>query len=162
MVGRDTVLQQLNAWNIEYEIEDHPAVYTIEDMEVLGITLRGEIPKNLFLRDASGKRHFLLTLQKDKTADLKAIREKLGTSALSFASEERLMRCLKLTKGAVSPLGILNDTEGRVEFVLDKDLKDRERLGIHPNDNTATLWLSFESLKEVMKKAGCTVRFLEF
>ena len=60
------------------------------------------------------------------------------------------MRCLKLTKGAVSPLGVLNDAEGAVEVVIDRALVGAARLGVHPNDNTATLWISYEGLRKVI------------
>lgn len=40
-----------------------------------------EIAKNLFLRDARGKRHFLVVLCSCKTVDLKELRGQLGTSA---------------------------------------------------------------------------------
>ena len=94
------------------------------------------------------------------TGDLKAIRDQLGSTALSFGSEERLMRCLKLTKGAVSPLGILNDAEHAVEVVVDRALVGAERLGVHPNDNTATLWLSYDGLRKVIDHCGNTVHFI--
>ena len=161
MGEREKVLQKLEDMGIPYEIEDHPAVYTIDEMESLGIGARGDIVKNLFLRDAKGKRHFLVLLLQDKQADLKSIRAQLGTSALSFASEDRLLRCMNLTKGAVSPLGVLNDVEQAVEVVFDKDLADRERLGVHPNDNTATVWISFTKLKELIERNGNAVNFIE-
>ena len=84
--------------------------------------------KNLFLRDAKGKRHFLVVLDKDKRADLKALQEQLSCSKLSFASEERLKKHLGLSRGSVTPLGILNDAQGMVELVFDRDLIGRRRL----------------------------------
>jgi Ala-tRNA(Pro) deacylase len=156
--GRDGVLRKLSEMGIAYEVEAHPAVYTIDEMKALGIDARGTVVKNLFLRDANGKRHFLAILSPDKQADLKAIRAQVGCSALSFASEERLGCLMKLTKGAVSPLGVLNDAEHAVEVVYDKDLAGQERLGVHPNDNTATLWLSFESLERVIRQSGNSFR----
>ena len=159
MTEKEKTLQKLNDMKVTYEVEEHPAVYTIEEMEKLGIS--GDIAKNLFLRDAKGTRHFLVVLPKDKQADMKSIGARLGCSRLSFASEERLERYLKLSKGAVSPLGILNDAERRVEVVFDKDLTGKERLGVHPNDNTATVWMSFEALRDIVKRNGNRVHFIE-
>jgi Ala-tRNA(Pro) deacylase len=158
MEARDEVLRKLEGTGVAYEMEEHPAVYTIDDMNALGIGERGTVVKNLFLRDANGKRHFLVILAPHKQADLKTIRAQIGSSALSFASEERLGRLMKLTKGAVSPLGILNDTDRSVEVLYDSDLVGNERLGIHPNDNTATLWLSFEALENVVRRNGNSMR----
>ena len=154
MEARNDVLQKLKKMEITYELEEHPAVYTIEEMEVLGIHERGDIVKNLFLRDANGKRHFLVVLSKDKRADLKAIRSQLDCSALSFASEPRLARYLKLSKGAVSPLGLLNDADKSVEAVFDRDLIGKKRLGVHPNENTSTVWLSYDALKKIIESNG--------
>ena len=143
------VTDALDSLDIDYEITEHPPVYTIDEMKNLGITHKGDVVKNLFLRDAKGKRHFLVVLDKDKRADLKAIQEQLSCSKLSFASEERLKKHLGLSRGSVTPLGILNDAQGMVELVFDRDLIGRRRLGVHPNENTATIWISFDNLKKI-------------
>ena len=161
MEMRNAVLKWLDEMRIPYEMDLHEPVYTIEAMESLGLDKKGDVVKNLFLRDAKGKRHFLVLLQKDKTADLKAIRAQLDCSALSFASEERLDRYMKLTKGAVSPLGVINDAEHAVEVVVDRDLTNKARLGVHPNDNTATIWLSWDSLKKVIEANGNSIRVID-
>lgn len=92
----------------------------------------------------------------------------LGTSKLSFASEDRLMRYLGLTKGAVTPLGILNDHDHAVEVVLDRDLEKHPRLGVHPCVNTATVWLAFSDLRRLIEEnrqpnmlAGSIVKRIE-
>lgn len=154
------VYQKLKELKIEYSLTEHEAVYTIEEMDKLGISWEGDVVKNLFLRDAKGKRHFLIVLDKDKKADLEGIREQLASTALSFASEERLNKYLQLTKGAVSPLGILNDTDCMVEVYFDKDLVGREKLGVHPNDNTATLWISFDNLKRIIEATGHMIKYI--
>ncbi|NLL37502.1 MAG: prolyl-tRNA synthetase associated domain-containing protein [Fretibacterium sp.] len=159
--AQSAVLTRLEEMGVPFEIDRHEAVYTIEAMVELGLDKRGDIVKNLFLRDAKGKRHFLVVLPGDKQADLKAIRAQLGCTALSFGSEDRLDRCLKLSKGAVSPLGVLNDSDHAVEVVLDKDLIGKKSLGVHPNDNTATLWLTYDDLKKVIDACGNKVHFIK-
>jgi len=116
--------------------------------------------KNLFLRDYKGKRHFIVVLDKDKQADLKKMRDQLGTTALSFASEERLQKYLQLSKGAVAPFGIINDTNCAVEVVFDKDLIGKKSLGFHPNENTATVWISFDDIKEVIQQNGNKIAYV--
>lgn len=154
------VCETLENLKISYELTNHTAVYTIEEMEALGLSGIEDVCKNLFLRDAKGKRHFLVVMQKDKKADLKALRLQLGCTPLSFASEERLMKYLGLTKGAVTPLGVLNDSNADVEVVFDSDLKGKYRLGIHPNVNTATVWISFEDLKKVVENNGNDIIYI--
>lgn len=155
------VYEKLDELGIEYCLTHHEAVYTIEEMDNLGISKEGDVVKNLFLRDAKGKRHFLVVLDKDKKADLEGIREQLDSTALSFASEERLNKYLKLTKGAVSPLGVLNDLDCMVEVYFDKDLIGKEKLGVHPNDNTATLWVSYHNLKKIIEATGHKIEYIE-
>ena len=108
---------------MKQKYENHPAAYTMEEIEALHLTRPNEsIAKNLFLRDGSGKRHFLVLVAGDKLVDLKTLRQTIGSSRLSFASEERLMKHLKVTKGSVSPMGILNDEHLAVEVFIDEEL----------------------------------------
>jgi len=160
MNPQEKVLKMLNALNIEYHMINHPAVFTVEDMSNLNITQYGDVCKNLFLSDAKGKRHFLVVLDKDKKADLKSIQKQLGCTRLSFVSEERLSKYLHLQKGEVTPLGIINDPDALVEVVLDNDLAGKNKLGFHPNDNTATVWISFDALKEIIEQNGNLIHFV--
>lgn len=155
MGQKEKIYELLERAGIHYERIEHPAVYTIDEMDALEVFK--DIPwvaKNLFLRDEKGRRHFLMVVDKDRKVDLKAIRAKLGTSNLSFASEERLMKHLQLTKGSVTPLGIFNDEERKVEVVFDRSLEGRECIGVHPNDNTATILLSYADLYHVIQTHG--------
>jgi hypothetical protein len=45
--------------NITYDIIEHPAVYTIEEMNNMYIDTNNQVVKNLFLRDDKKKRYFL-------------------------------------------------------------------------------------------------------
>ena len=158
--AKQKVLDYLNEHEISYEWIDHEPVYTMEEMDACGITKQGNICKNLFLRDAKGKRHFLIVMGKDKRADLKGFRSQLGTTALSFGSEQRLKKYLGVEKGAVSPFGILNDENSEVEVVIDRDFANEKRFGCHPNDNTATVILAFKDLKKMIEQHGNKIRFI--
>jgi Ala-tRNA(Pro) deacylase len=79
---------------------------------------------------------------------------------LTFASEERLFKYLQLRKGEVTPLGIINDLDALVEVVLDKDLIGKNKLGVHPNDNTATVWISFDDLKKIIEQNGNMIHYV--
>lgn len=155
------VLDLLTSLGIKYDFMQHQAAFTVKDMDELNLDRYGYGCKNLFVRDSAGKKFFLIVLGKDKRADLKEIQKQLGTSRLSFASEERLYEHLGITKGSVSALAIINDHEHAVQMVLDQDLHGRERLGFHPNDNTATVWISFDSLVKVIEHSGHIIRYIE-
>lgn len=158
---KDAVYNKLSELGISYDVDEHQAVATIEEIDKLGIFDKGVGCKNLFLRDGSGKRHFLLVAPEHKAVDLKSVREQIGSSRLSFGSAERLDQCLKLTQGSVSPFGILNDKDCLVELVFDSDLIGEKAVGFHPNINTATVWLSFEDLIKVIKDNGNTIHYVK-
>ncbi len=161
MDAKKEVYNKLDSLGIKYCITEHEPMFTIEQMDKEGISNYGYLCKNLFLRDDNGKRHFLVVFYKDKVADLKDIRAQIGSSRLGFASEERLKKYLGLGHGQVTPLGVLNDTEHKVEVVFDKDLIGKENVGVHPNDNTATIWLSFDDIKRVIELNGNSIKFIE-
>ena len=157
---RDLVLRTLTERNIPYQLWEHPAVYTIEEMDALDLPAPEAVVKNLFLRDAKGRRYFLVVLSKEKQADLRALGERLGVK-LSFASPERLAVCMGLEKGSVTPFGVLNDQERKVEVLLDQDLRTRPLVAVHPNENTATVALAPEDLLQVLEDHGNPVTWLE-
>lgn len=150
----EELLSYLETLSIVPEIQHHEPVYTMEDMERLNLSQRGPLCKNLFLRDAKGKQHFLVVVPEEKRMDLSTLAQKLGSSKLSFASAERLAKYLGLEQGSVTPLGILNDDSKSVTVVFDQDLSRSPRWGVHPNTNEATVWLSLQEMQTVVESHG--------
>lgn len=161
MINRETLLAFLEEQGIHYKLVEHPAVKTVEEMDRMGLSHDGVIAKNLFLRDAKGKRHFLVILRGNRQVDLKELQQRLEAAKLSFASEDRLKKYLGLERGAVTPFGVLNDDESGVEVYIDKDLEGAPAVGFHPNDNTATLFLSLADMVRIVKEHGNTVKFID-
>ena len=161
MNNRENILEKLKTLEIPYTLVEHAPAFTMDEYNALGFNPNDEICKNLFLRDYKGVRHMLVVLQGSKHADLGLIRDEVESSKLSFASDERLAKYLDVKKGSVSPLGLINDTTGAVEVYFDEDLKDAARLGFHPNDNTATVFLSFQDVQKYIESTGHTVRFIQ-
>ena len=74
---------------------------------------------------------------------------------LSFASENDLENILELKPGSVTPLGLLNDKECKTVFYIDSDFVSPNGLiGVHPNDNTATVWLKTDDLIGIIESHG--------
>jgi Ala-tRNA(Pro) deacylase len=70
---------------------------------------------------------------------------------------------MKLEPGSVTPLGLLNDHERRVEFYLDQSFfEGNARIGCHPNDNTATVWFSSSDLLKMIQEHGSMVHIVDF
>ncbi|MHB8065264.1 MAG: prolyl-tRNA synthetase associated domain-containing protein [Ruminiclostridium sp.] len=158
---RQKVFDAMESMNIPYEVIEHPAVYTIEEMDKLNIDSKNEVVKNLFIRDDKKKRYFLIVLQKNKRVDLKEIKGELNCRPLSFASEESLSKYMGLNKGSVTPFGVLNDNACKVEVIFDKDILLFERIGVHPNDNTATVWIRPQDLELIIRNHGNDISYIE-
>jgi len=154
------VLDLLKSKNISYEIIEHEEVHTIEDMEKLGLLEKGYICKNLFLRNANGKVHLVVSCHHSKNVDLKEISAKLGSSRLSFGSDERLRKYLNLENGYVSPFGVINNEDRSVIFVFDNELKNKKNVGFHPNTNKATVFLDFNDVEKIIRDHDNDVLFI--
>lgn len=69
---------------------------------------------------------------------------------------------MNLTPGSVTPLGVLNDKENKVIVFIDKDFMEGPNIiGVHPNDNTATVWLKVKDLINIIKEHGNKVEIVE-
>jgi Ala-tRNA(Pro) deacylase len=137
----------LEAMGIGYERHEHPAVFNAEDARTIWDPIDGVQCKNLFLRNKKGDRHYLVVVEISKRVDLKDLVKAVGDDRLSFGSAERLMVKLGLTPGSVSPFGLINDSDGSVRVLIDKDLQDADRLIFHPNINTASVVISWADLE---------------
>ena len=145
---------------IEFERTEHPAVYNMAELAQISIPHPEADAKNLFVRDDKKRQYYLITVRGDKRVDLKEFRRAQGTRPLSFASAEELSSILGLIPGAVTPLGVLNDAEHHVKFFLDRAFADG-LVGVHPNDNTATLWLRAEDLIRVVRDHGNEIEYID-
>lgn len=159
-MNKTETYQYLTEHNIVYEVSEHKAVFNMEEAESLDLPYPECDAKNLFIRDDKKQNYYLITVKGDKRVDLKEFRKQHGLRALSFASPEELSAIMGLTPGAVTPLGILNDAERRVHFYLDKSFIGG-KIGVHPNDNTATIWVQADELMDLIKKHGNAAEFTE-
>ncbi len=152
-MNKTEIYQYLTENNIWYEITKHEAVYNMEELKAVELPYPEWDAKNLFVRDDKKRNYYLITVKGEKRVDLKEFRKQNGLRNLSFASEADLMEYMRLTPGAVSPLGLLNDPEHQVQFYLDAELAGN-RIGVHPNDNTATVWMETDDLIKLIQNNG--------
>ena len=161
MEQKEKVFAQLDKMQIPYDIVNHTAVFNIQEMELLSLAHMDKVVKNLFVRDDKKRRYYLVVVQKDKSVNLKELRGKIESRPLTFASEDDLYKYLKLGKGEVSPFGALNDTDNAVTVIIDNDLKGYEFIGVHPNDNTATVFVSLGDLIKILDAKGQKIMFAD-
>jgi Ala-tRNA(Pro) deacylase len=67
------------------------------------------------------------------------------------------MRYLGVTRGAVTMMGLANDTEHQVELWIDAEIWQSQTFQSHPLVNTATLVLSKAELERFFALTGHTV-----
>ena len=153
------LLAERGFWHV---ITEHPAVYNMAEMGEIALPYPEADAKNLFVRDDKKRNYYLITVMGHKRVDLKEFKKKQGTRSLSFASAEELMQFLKLTPGGVTPLGLLNDSECAVKLFLDKEFTEGEGIiGVHPNDNTATVAMKTADLLTLLREHGSDIEIVE-
>lgn len=161
-MNKQEVYDFIKSKNIWYEITEHKAVFNMDELSEIEIPYPEYNAKNLFVRNDKKRNYYLITVKGNKRVDLKEFRNNNGTRPLSFASEQDLMSIMNLIAGSVTPIGLLNDKYLKVTFYLDKDfLNDKQIIGVHPNENTATLWLKVTDLIDIIKEHGNQVNIVE-
>lgn len=154
-VNKQETYEYLKSLGVPHEITEHKAVFNMEELAEVELPYPEADAKNLFVRDDKKKNYYLISVKGDKRVNLKDFKNKYGTRALSFAKDAELMDILGLIPGAVTPLGLLNDAEARVKFYIDSDFfAPPGIIGVHPNDNTATVWLNVSDLVTMIKNHG--------
>lgn len=144
---------RLLAWMAEHGVaqttHDHPAVFRVEEGLDLKAALPGLHTKNLFLKDKKG-RLWLISAAQDTIIDLKRAHRAMGSDRLSFGNETLLWETLGVRPGSVTALGLINDQERRVTFVLDRRLWEAAVVNFHPLANTATTALDQAGFRRVL------------
>ena len=164
-ISSDTLLETLKEWSIHYNLFEHVPLRTVEDSKkVEGIFIStengGGHVKNLYLRDKK-KRNILLVAEQDQAIDLKKLSKNLNFSNLSFGSPERLMQNLGVRPGAVTPLSMINGVNNNVSLFMDKALRNKTVIYIHPLVNDRTIEMTIENLEKFFSKIGVNFEWID-
>ncbi len=158
---RDRLLAWMADNGIAQTTHDHPAVFRVEEGLELKAAMPGAHTKNLFLQDKKG-RLWLISARQDTVIDLKRAPKTIGSDRLSFGNEALLYETLGLTPGSVTALGLINDPDRRVTFVLDKALWDADVVNFHPLTNTATTALAQADFRRFLTLIGREPMVVDF
>ena len=142
------VYDLLDRLGISFSRVDHEAAMTMEACQEADAVLGVTICKNLFLCNRKKTKFYLLLMPDDKPFKTKELSGQHGISRLSFAGEEYMEQFLDITPGAVSVMGLMNDTEHNVQLLIDADLMDSEYIGCHPCVNTSSLKIKTADILE--------------
>lgn len=171
MMNKSDIYSFLESRDIWFHVTEHKALFSMNDLSDVVLPYPESDSKNLFLRDKKKKNWYLVTVNGDKKVDLRKFREEHDTRALTFGSPDELMDKLGLIPGSVTPFGLLNDDEVKVKFYIDEDFLHNHEgmtgdgapedcsglIGVHPNENTATVVLKTEDLLDIIREHGTII-----
>ncbi len=160
MNKRAEVISYLNDLNIPFDLYEHPPVPTVEEAMPYWKDIDSAHCKNLFFRNHKGNRHYLVILDHQRQLNIRDLEQKLKQGKISFASPKRMELYLGLTAGSVSAFGIINDSDKHVHLFIDAVLQSSERISFHPNENNATLVISFASFLRFLESTGNSYEFI--
>ena len=138
----------LDSLGIEYDRIDHEPAMTMEICEEIDRVLGATICKNLFLCNRQETDFYLLMMPGDKPFKTKDLSSQIGSSRLSFGTPDYMEQLVDITPGSLSILGLMNDKEGRVRLLIDKDVLSGEYIGCHPCINTSSLRIKTADIVE--------------
>ena len=152
----------LGKLGVEFWRVDHEHADTIEACHDVEKVLGCEICKNLLLTNRQKTELYLLLMPGDKPFKTKILSKQLGTARLSFASPEQMLETLDITPGSVSVLGLMNDRDGRVKLLIDRDLLKDGYFSCHPCINTSSLRLrTSDVIEKLIPAMGHEARMVD-
>jgi Ala-tRNA(Pro) deacylase len=152
-ISPQDLMQALRGLNIEYELFEHEAVFTVEESHKVASTVKGAHCRNLALVNKK-KQMWLVTLRDQTPIDLKKLESVLGSGRLSFMRPERLWDYLGVRAGSVTPFAIMNDAEQKVISVLEEEMLQSDLMNVHPMINTMSVALAPADLLKFISHTG--------
>jgi len=157
----EDLFRRFEQLGIVHKTHRHPAVFTVEEAQQHCAHLPGAHCKNLFFKDKKGAL-WLAVLLDQREVKIKALQKAMGAARLSFGKPELLMEVLGVIPGAVTPFGLINDSEKRVGVFLDAEMMAAELVNFHPLRNNATTTLAPKDLRRFIEDCGHDARDLRF
>jgi len=149
------VYDYLDDLSISYSRLDHAPAFGSETelCDEIERSLGAKICKNLFLSNRQRTKFYMLMLPEHKVFKSSDISRQAGSSRLHFAESEYMEDLIGCSPGSASVMGLINDTEHRVQLLVDDDVINAEYVGCHPCINTSSLRIKSEDIFEKFVKA---------
>lgn len=159
--GRNELETLLAGLSIAHQTHEHRAVFTVEEGEDIKARIPGAHTKNLFLKDAKDQL-WLISAEGHARIDLKRLHTIIGSAKLSFGNPALMQETLGVTPGSVTALALINDTDHRVRFVLDRTLAEADLVNFHPLTNAATTTLDRAGFRKFLEAVGVVPLVVDF
>ena len=161
MTRRADLMALLEALGADTTTHEHPAVFRVGEGEDIKGAIPGAHTKNLFLKDAKGEL-WLISAADRTVIDLKRLHTVIGSARLSFGKAELMEETLGVTPGSVTAFSLINDTDYRVRFVLDRALAEAARVNFHPLTNTATTGIDQAGFRRFLAAVAVVPMVVDF
>lgn len=160
--ARERLFERFGSLGIAAPTVPYPAHQTVEEGKVLRGAMAGTFTKNLLLKDKKD-RLFLFSIHEDRALDLKKLHTRIGANGrLGFAAGERMTELLGVMPGALTPLGLINDSTNAVTAVIDASLLKAEQVNFHPLVNTESTGLRPDELVAFIRSCGREPMLIDF
>lgn len=143
---KQEVMARLEQMGIPYHALEHQPILTVAEGKLIAEQQGALCCKSLFLK--TKRAFYLLMLPADKKLQSKDLAKQIESGHLSFATDEDLKSILNTFSGAVSVLGLLYDTEHKVQLLIDADVLNAPFIDCHPCSNDCSLKLATADLTE--------------
>ena len=156
------VYDLLDRLGVPYQRIDHEETNTMEACHEVDRVLGVTICKNLFLCNRQNTAFYLLMMPGDKPFRTKDVSKMVGSARLSFADAAFMEEFLHIRPGAVSAMGLMNDTQCRVQLLIDREVAQCEYFACHPCVSTSSLKMKTEDvLNKFLPAVGHTPVILD-
>ena len=123
---RRRIFEKLTELGIGFSRVDTGDGTTMEACIPIGNALGSPVVKTVFLTNRQQTRFWLYVTAGDKPFVTRDFCGALGIPRVSFASEELLLSMLGTPHGATTVLSLVNDSEGKVQLVMDAGIASSE------------------------------------
>lgn len=159
-MNKAEILQYLTDKHIDFIKYEHAPIFSVEEGDKSDLPNHDKVIRNLFLCDAKKKNYYLVSLFVHKQINLKELSAKIPSKRLSFAKQDAMEEMLGVKPGSVTPLAILNNTDKNILMIFDKELEN-QTIGMHPMKNTATIFMKFADLYNLLLPHGNEIRIID-
>lgn len=139
----------LESLGIAYDRVTSDPADNMEKCAAVSAVLGMPICKNLFLCNRQKTQFYLLAMGPEKPFHTKDLSHQIGSARLSFAPEEALWEFLHCTPGSsATVLGLMNDSEHRVQLLMEREVYEAPYFSCHPCICTSSLKIRTQDLLE--------------
>lgn len=156
---KDKVLAYLDSIGTNYQLINHPRVVTAEQSSAVIHVDNCIGCKSLYVKDKKSHHFYMLVLPHEVRADMRGLASVVGCAKFEFATEDKLLCDMGVTRGSVSPYAYLFDDmlPTKVPLIIDSRVFDSPLVKFHPCDNSCTVVTSADEFSKYLDSIGAKV-----